>query len=445
MTEGRISGHLIRYAVPLVLGNLFQLTYNAVDSAVVGRYVGTEALAAVGASNPVLNLVVLGLSGLCVGAGVIMSEAFGAKDEENLRKEMATTMIFGGIFSVAIMVLGILFAVPLLRLLSVPEEVLPLTSAYMRVVFLGIPFTAAYNAMAQSMKSLGDSKTPLKFLIFCSILNGVLDVIFVAILRLGAVSSAATTVASQAISAALCLWYISRKVPLLHPRKGEWRMEPTLLRRTLSYGGTTALQSCCQPIGKLMIQSVINSLGVDAMACFNAVTRMDDYACLPAQSIGQADTTFIAQNRGAGNMHRVRDGFLTAIRLELCWWPIIGLTTWFLKQPIMQLFVSAESAEVIAIGCAYLGWMSLFYVLPCLTNGCQSFFRGMGRMKMTLLGTLTQISLRVIFVYVLVPRIGLSGVAFASAIGWVGMLILEIPQIVHHLRRMTRENPNEAA
>ena len=424
MTEGNITGHLIRYAVPLVLGNIFQLTYNAVDSAIVGQYVGKEALAAVGAANPVMNLMILGISGLCVGAGVIMSECFGAGKEKELRKEMATVMLAGGIFALTITVLGVLLARPLLRLLCVPDEVLDLTTAYLRVVFLGIPFTCCYNAMSQSMKSVGDPRTPLRFLIFASILNGLLDVIFVAWLRMGAVSSAATTVFSQAVSALLCMLYIRKRVPLLHPKKDEWRMDPVLLKRTLSYGGTTALQSCCQPIGKLMIQSVINGLGVDAMACFNAVTRMDDYACLPAQSIGQADTTFIAQNRGAGKTDRIRKGFLTAIRLGLCWFPIIGLVTFLLREPIMGLFVSTESREVIRQGCEYLGWMSLFYVCPCLTNGCQSFFRGFGRMKMTLVGTLTQISLRVLFVYLLVPRLGITAVAFASAIGWTGMLIL---------------------
>ena len=438
MTEGRISGHLLRYAVPLILGNLFQLTYNAVDSAIVGLYVSKEALAAVGASSPVLNMLVLGISGLCVGAGVIMSEAFGGNDERTLRRELAMTLLAGGSFSFVVMVLGVIFTVPLLRLLAVPEDVMALTTAYLRVVLLGLPFTCLYNAMAQAMKSVGDSRTPLRFLIFSSVLNALLDVIFVAWLRMGAVSSAATTVAAQAASALLCVWYIRRKVPLLRLEREDWHPEKQLLKRTVSYGGTTALQSACQPIGKLMIQSVVNNLGVDAMACFNAVGRMDDYACLPAQSISQASSTFIAQNRGAGRTERIRSGFLTAMLLEFSWWPIIGLVTWFFRQPIMGLFVTGDNTEVIATGCAYLGWMALIYLCPCMTNGCQSYFRGMGHMKLTLLNTFIQISLRVLFVYLLVPTYGLHCVAFASAIGWCGMLALDFPLIGWNLGRLRK-------
>ena len=313
-----------------------------------------------------------------------------------------------------------------------------LTAAYLRVVLLGVPFTCLYNAMAQAMKSVGDSKTPLRFLIFSSVLNALLDVIFVAWLRLGAVSSAATTVVAQAASALLCVWYIRKKVPLLTITRRDWHPDRQLLRRTISYGGTTALQSACQPIGKLMIQSVVNNLGVDAMACFNAVGRMDDYACLPAQSISQASGTFIAQNRGAGKLDRLAKGWLTAMRLELCWWPIIGLVTFLFRQPIMHLFVTADNAQVISTGCAYLGWMALIYLCPCMTNGCQSWFRGMGQMKQTLLNTFIQISLRVLFVYLLVPTYGLTCVAFASAIGWCGMLALDFPLIGYNLKRLKK-------
>lgn len=313
-----------------------------------------------------------------------------------------------------------------------------LTSAYLRVVLLGLPFTCLYNAMAQGMKSVGDTKTPLYFLIFSSVLNGLLDVVFVAWLRMGAVSSAATTVFAQAASAMLCVWYIRARIPLLRLQRSDWHPDHALLKRTISYGGTTALQSACQPIGKLMIQGVVNNLGVDAMACFNAVGRMDDYACLPAQSISQADGTFIAQNRGAGKTDRIRRGFLTTMLLEMCWWPIIGMITWFFRLPIMQAFVTADNEAVITTGCAYLGWMALIYLCPCLTNGCQSYFRGMGHMKLTLLNTFIQISLRVLFVYLLVPTYGLTCVAFASAIGWCGMLALDIPLTMWNMGRLKK-------
>ena len=208
MTEGAIPRRLIGYAVPLVLSNLFQLTYNAVDSMVVGRFVGKEALAAVGTSAPVTNLLVLGISGLCIGAGVIMSEFYGAGDEKQLRKELATAMVGGSVLALILTLLGMLCAVPLLRLMAVPADVLDLAAGYLRIVFLGVPFTFLYNATAYALKSVGDSRTPLAFLIFSSVLNVILDILFVGVMHGGALASAWATVISQCLSAVLCIGYV---------------------------------------------------------------------------------------------------------------------------------------------------------------------------------------------------------------------------------------------
>ena len=434
MTEGSIPGRLLGYAWPLVASNLFQLTYNAVDSVVVGQAVGKEALAAVGTSAPVTNLLVLGISGLCVGAGVIMSELFGKDNEKMLRRELATTMVSGGVLSVVLMVLGMAFAPLILRLLMVPDSVLPVSAAYLRIIFAGVPFTFLYNAMSYALRSVGDARTPLMFLVFSSILNGVLDVVLVWGLKLGVQASAAATVISQLLSALLCILYVRVRFPLLRIRRDEWKMDRELLRRTWQYGGVTALQQSCQPIGKLLIQGAVNSLGVDAMDCFSAVGRMDDYACMPAQTISSAITTFMAQNRGAGKTERVRAGFLTGMKLEAAYGILIGLVTFFVRFPVMGLFVDAAQTAVIREGAAYLMWMSLFYFLPSMTNGVQGYFRGMGRMRMTLWGTITQISFRVLFVCLLTPSMGIPGVAFASALGWVCMLMLEVPFVVRGLR-----------
>ncbi len=168
MTEGNIPRHLISYAIPLILGNLFQLTYNAVDSIIVGRFIGKEALAAVGTTSPVMNIIILGISGICIGASVLMSGFFGAKQEDMVKREMATTAVFGVYFSLIVVALGILVTKPLLKALYVPHEILDTASSYLRIIFLGAPFTFFYNAVASALKSVGDSRTPLKFLAFCS-------------------------------------------------------------------------------------------------------------------------------------------------------------------------------------------------------------------------------------------------------------------------------------
>ena len=426
MTNGSIIKHLIGYAVPLVLGSLFQLAYNAVDSIIAGRFIGTEALAATGMAGPVMNILILGISGLSIGSGVIMSSYFGAKDYKMLGKALSTLLGTGLVFSIAAAVLGIVFATPLLRILNVPEEVLAMTAVYLRIIFLGLPFTCFYNALSQAMKSVGDSKTPLKFLAASSMLNCLLDLFFIGYLGFGITCSAMTTIVAQAVSALLCFLYIKLRVPLLS--FDGVKIDKSLLKKTLEYGSVTALQQACQPIGKLLIQSSVNTLGVAVVAAYNAVTRVDDFAFTPEQSISHAITTFTAQNRGAENLKRVREGFRKGLMLEALYFLLIAAAVLLLKEVIMALFVSGEdSALVITEGVNYLSTMAFFYIFPAFTNGIQGFFRGMGDMKVTLISTFIQTSVRVIFTFILVPRYGIHGIAYACAAGWSLMLLFEIP------------------
>lgn len=439
MTEGSITRHLINYSVPLILGNLFQLTYNAVDSIIAGRFIGKDALAAAGMAAPVMNLVILGISGVCIGAGVLMSEFFGAEKYEKLKREMSTMTLFGLCFSVTVVVIGILCTPMLLKALNVPEELLEMTTVYLRIIFLGAPFTYFYNALSSALKSVGDSKTPLKFLMFSSILNGVLDLIFIGILGFGIICSATTTVIAEVVSAGLSIWYVYKKIPLLQLRKGEFCMDRELLKQTLQYGSVTALQQSCQPIGKILIQGSVNTLGVNAIAAFNAVNRIDAFACLPEQSISHGITTFIAQNRGAKKYDRMQKGFQTGLKLEFLYWICICSVVLLIRRPLVGLFVAGEGAqEIVTLGCQYLGTMAFFYIYPGFTNGFQGFYRGMGMMKMTLLGTFIQTSLRVIATLILVPKVGIYGVSFACAVGWSVMLLVEIPYYFVMRKRMEK-------
>ncbi len=411
LTKGSVPKHLITFAIPIILGNLFQLTYNAVDSIVVGRYAGAGSLAAVGTANPVMNIVILGVTGICIGASVLMSQFFGAGDEEKLKKEVSTTLVFGGVFSLAMVVLGLVFSKAILWLMSTPEEILDIAAVYLRIIFLGMPFTYLYNAMASAMRSVGDSKTPIQFLAASSVLNIFLDFLFVAVFHWEAVGAGIATVLSQAMSALLCVWYVYRRVPLLQLRPGELKMDRELLKLTLQHGSITALQQSCQPIGKLLIQGKINTLGVSAMAAFNAVNRVDDFAFTPEQSISHAMMTFIAQNRGAKQMDRVKKGFRDGLLVEFGYWVLICTVILLFRRPIMGLFSSGESGGMLELGVEYLGLMAFFYLLPAFTNGIQGFFRGMGNMKITLISTIIQISVRVVFVYLLVHAVGMTGVA----------------------------------
>ncbi len=438
MTRGSAYRHLWQYALPLMLGNWFQLAYNAADSIIVGQFIGKDALAAEGAAAPVMNLVILAISGVTIGAGVLMSEFFGARDGEQLRRELATTLLAGARFSLAVAVLGILFTPQILRWQAVPDDIFAITVVYLRITFVGAPFTCFYNALAAGFKSVGDAKTPLRFLIFSSVLNVMLDLVLIGALDFGIACSAATTVFAQGVSALLAAVYLVRRLPELCPRREEWRIDCPLLGRTMRYGSVTALQQACQPIGKVLIQGQVNLLGVDVMAAYNAVTRMDDFACIPEQSVAQGITTFIAQNRGARRYDRIRAGFRAGLLMEFGYWILIGSITALFRTPIVSLFVSGEGAEqVTALGSRYLAAMAVFYILPAFTNGFQGYYRGMGRMGITLAGTLIQTSLRVVFTVLLAPRMGIYGIAFACAGGWIVMLLFEIP--LYFLRMRGRE------
>lgn len=436
MTKGSALEHLGKYAIPLLLGNWFQMGYNAVDSIIVGRFIGKGALAAVGIASPVMNLVILAITGLCLGSGVLMSEFFGGKDWKQLRSQFATTLLSGAVLSCMVAALGIIFVYPVLGLLAVPDEIMDLTATYLRITFVGAPFTFFYNALSAALKSVGDSKTPLKFLMFASILNGVLDLIFIGGLGFGIVCSGTTTVIAEAVSAVLAGIYLVKNIPELCPRRGEWRIERSLLARTAGYGGVTALQQAVQPIGKLLIQGQVNALGVDAIAAFNAVTRVDDFAFTPEQSIAQAITTYIAQNRGAHKENRIRYGLKVGMSLEAAYWILVGGITLLFKEQIVSLFVTGENVQgVVQMGTEYLTWMALFYLWPAMTNGVQGFFRGMGKLKITLLGTSIQTGIRVLFTYLLAPKLGIVGIAFACMAGWSVMLLVEVPLCIRQLRK----------
>lgn len=435
MTQGSPTGHLIRFSVPIVLGNLFQLTYNAVDSIVVGRFAGDEALAAVGTSGPLMNIMVLGVSGLCIGASVLMSEFFGAKKLNTLRREFASTLLLGLLLALAVLAIGLPLAPNMFRLMQVPPQVLGQATAYFRVVLLGMPFTVLYNVYAAAMRSIGDSKTAVRFLAIGCVLNVLLDVWFVAGLHWGVVGAGIATSISQTASALLCMVYTVRRLPLLRLSKTDMKPDKALIKQTLQQGSVTALQQACQPLGKLVIQVCVNRLGVSAIAVFNAVSRIDDFAFMPEQSISHAMMTFVSQNRGAGQPARMRQGLRKGLMLEGGYWAFLLCATLALRVPLMRLFVGGDDAAV-ALGAFYLLHMAFFYLLPAVTNGLQGYCRGLGDMKITLLATVVQITVRVVFVYVFIQSMGLIAVAWASLAGWLCMLLLEVPYIHYRHKQL---------
>ena len=434
MTSGKITPLLINFTIPLVLGNLFQLTYNAADSIIVGKFVGEDALAAVGTANPLMTLVILFINGICLGAGILVSTAFGAGDTELVERQVSTTAIAGTVFSLAFSLLCILLANPLLRLLQVPAEILPIAVNYLRIVFAGLLFTFFYNFLAATLRALGDSKSALYFLMISAVLNIGGDLFFVEALDWGSEGCALSTVLSEGMCCLLCALYIRWKVPVLQLGRRWFVFDGKLLRKTVSYGWVSAMQQATVQLGKIAVQAIVNTLGVNAMAAFTAASRVDDFTYMPQQNIAHAMTTLMAQNHGAGKKERVRQGFFCGLRIELIYGFCLMAVCLLFARPIISLFV--DDPAVVELGVQFLRCAALFYLMPGVTNGIQGGFRGLGDLKITLTSSMLNMGFRVLAaaILILLLRVELRFLPVSYGIGWLSMLIYELPLLIRYLK-----------
>ena len=434
MTEGSIPGHLLSYAIPALLGDLFQVTYNTVDSIIVGKYAGAGALAAVGVASPLMSVAMFFIIGMGLGASVLMSEFYGAGDIKNLRREFSTALILSLGLSGAISIALFLLTGPLLRLVNTPAAIFEDTGRYLRIVSAGMIVTGVYNLLAAASRSVGDTRTPLYCLVAGSAVNVALDLWFVAGLGWGVAGAAGATVISQGCAAALCALLLRRGGGLFFDRR-EFGLDRALLKRTLGFSYASALQQAGIYVGRLLVQSMVNPLGVQAAAAFTAVNRIDDYALIPERDIANGETVLVAQNHGANRPDRMEKGLKVALTMEILYGLIVSVGIFALAEPLMRLFVAPEETEVIRLGVRYLRLMGLFYFLPGINNGLQGFMRGLGKLKITMYVTYTQMFVRAICTFLLIPTLKLDAVPLSCAVGWLVMAAWEIGLVLHWKRR----------
>lgn len=434
LTRGQITPLLVKFTIPLILGNFFQLTYNAVDSIIVGKFVGKEALAAVGICNPITTLIILFLNGLCMGASILMGNYFGGRKTELLNRQISTTMISGTVFSIVLTLIVMAFARPVLMLVQVDHSIMDITVQYLRIITLGLLFTFLYNFLSSTLRALGDSATPLYFLMISAVLNIFGDLFFVITLKAGSNGCAWATVISEGLCCLLCIVYIKCRVPMLCLGKKWFVFDRALLKKTISYGWASAMQQATVQLGKIGIQAIVNTMGVSVSAAFAVVNRIDDYAYIPEQNIAHGMTAFMAQNKGAGREDRVDKGFKSGMLLETGYGILIFIVCFAFASPLMRLFVSDE--EVIGHGVAYLRLISAMYLLPAVTNGLQGYFRGVGDLKVTLLSSFINMGVRVLAAVplVFVLDMGIEALPLSYLAGWIGMLIAEVPLLLHYRR-----------
>ena len=376
MTEGSIWRHLLMFAVPMLIGQIFQQLYNTVDSVVVGQFVGKQALAAVGSTGSVINALIGFFSGLSMGAGVVISQCFGAKDKRGVHDAVHTAVLLTFFAAIFCTVLGCVATEPLLRMMSTPEDVFAEASTYLRIYFSGIVGLMVYNIGAGILRAVGDSKRPLYFLIFSACTNVVLDLLFVIAFKMGVAGVAWATVISQVASAVLILLLLSRTQEDHQLVFRDLHIHGHVLSRVLKIGLPAAIQTSVVSFSNVFVQAYINAFQSDCMAGWSSYNRLDAFAWLPMMCIGMANTTFVGQNLGAGNLTRVKKGVRAGLVLSMTGTTVIVALLMIFSDTALKLFNS--DPEVLRYGRMFVLWMSPFYIPYCAMQIYSGALRGAG-------------------------------------------------------------------
>ena len=426
LTQGKITPLLVKFTIPLLFGNIFQLMYNSVDSIIVGQLVGKEALAAVGTSNPLMTLAILFVNGMCIGASILMGTQYGAKKMDVLKRQISTTMIAGIVFSIAVTLFCILFARPLLLLIRVQEEVLPLAVSYLRIVFLGFIFTFIYNFFACTLRALGDSKTPLYFLLFSAGLNIVLDLVLIIVFHLGAAGAAYATVIAQGVSALLCLIYIIKKVPILKLDRWDFKLDGHLVRQQLAIGFPMALQYSITAIGAMMVQAALNVLGSVHVAAFTAANKIEQVVTQAYVAMGTTMATYGAQNMGAGNVPRIRQGFKACTILGVIYSFIAAAFVMTVGKYMTYLFVSENVGVIMDSVEIYLWCIGICFIPLAVVNIYRNGIQGLGYGLLPMMAGVAELVGRGAVAVAAAKQRSYTGVCMASPAAWIlaGSLLL---------------------
>ena len=421
LTEGKILKTMLMFALPMILGTLLQQIYNIADTMVVGRFLGAEALAAVGSAYTLMTFLTSVLIGLCMGSGAVFSIAYGAGNEQELKKSIWVSFIFVGFITIVMNIFVFVWTDPVLKLLQIPKEVYPLMETYIRIIFLGIVFVFLYNFFACLLRAMGNSVVPLWFLAVSSVLNIILDLWFVAGLGKGVEGAAAATVIAQMAAGIGIAVYTLWKVPSLRMEKKYMHMDKSILNRVMQYSVLTCAQQSVMNFGILMIQGLVNSFGTIIMAAFAVAVKIDTLAYMPAQEFGNAFSLFISQNYGAKKYHRIQKASGMAVKVSVGFCLVISLIVWIFAAPLVKIFLADPQPAIVSAGVDYLHIEGAFYWgIGCLFL-LYGLYRGIEQPAMSLILTVISLGTRVVLAYVLapMPQFGVNAIWWAIPIGWI--------------------------
>ncbi|MDO4521770.1 MAG: MATE family efflux transporter [Eubacteriales bacterium] len=443
MTEGRPLRLILQFALPLLMGNLMQQTYNIIDAAIVGRILGTNALAAVGATSSVQFLVLGFCIGTCTGFGIPVATHFGAG-----RGDCVKAMVFHG----AVLVIGLSVILTafctwlcsdILHILSVPEDIFENAYAYLLVIFLGLPFTLLYNFLSSILRSVGDSRTPFVFLTISTILNVGLDLFCIVILGWGCAGAAIATVTAQAVSGFLCLIFIWKKVPVLKPVRENCRLQGRNIQELVAMGVPMGLQFSITAIGSMVMQSANNGLGSIYVSGFTSGMKIKQFAMCPFDALGSAVSVFCGQNLGAGKGRRIRQGIIEGMLLGIGYGVAIGLVLIFFGRTLSLLFVSADAAKILDASAKYLRCLGYFYWCLGLLNVCRMSTQGLGFSGRTIFAGVVEMLARIIVSCGFVGAYGYTAICFADQSAWLAGCFYIVPMCWICVGKVSRR-PNSA-
>lgn len=420
LTKGPVMRSMLLFALPMIAGNLLQQCYNVADTLIVGQFLGPDALAAVGSSFTLMTFLTSILLGLCMGSGAVFSIRFGQKDPEGLKNGMAASFLLIGALTVLLNVISFLSMDWILLFLQVPAEVQGQMREYLSVIFCGIAASFLYNYFASLLRAVGNSVVPLAFLAVSAVLNIILDLWFVLGLHRGVAGAAEATVLSQYVSALGIAVYTWARFPQFRLHISHFRMSRTAVKEIAGFSLLTCVQQSIMNLGILMVQGLVNSFGPSVMAAFAAAVKIDAFAYMPVQDFGNAFSTFIAQNYGAGQSDRIRRGLKGAVLTALLFCAAVSAAVWIFARPLMLLFVSPEETAIIAEGVRYLRIEGTFYCgIGCLFL-LYGLYRALGKPGMSVVLTVISLGSRVALAYALssLPALGVAGIWWSVPIGW---------------------------
>ena len=438
MTNGGIMMNIIKFCLPLMIGNLFQQFYNMADIIIVGQFVGKTALSAVGAVGSLNFLVIGSVIGLCTGFTVPVAQRFGAQDFTALKKYVANIVYTSLVLAVVITTVAVTLTNPLLRLMNTPEDIYKDAYDYIVVIFAGIGATILYNILASLVRALGDSKTPLYFLVFSSILNIGLDILLITQFNMGVRGAAVATIISQFVSGVLCLFYVKKKFPVLHITKETRGIDFNCIKKLISNGIPLALQFSITAVGSVMLQSCVNGLGAEAIAAVTIGGKTQLMIVLPSETIGATMTVYCGQNLGAGKIDRIKKGVNRGIVLATCYTVIGFCVARFLGPYISLLFIDGGEASIIALAQQYINAGSYFYFILSLLFLFRNSIQGLGYSSVAMFAGFFELVARAIMGFGFVNTLGYDAACIANPVAWIAADIFLIPAFFVVIKRIEK-------